>query len=316
MTLKFIDLFAGIGGFRLGLEQNGMECVFSSEIDKYARKTYETNFGDTPAGDILQIDAWDIPDFNILTAGLPCQPFSDAGQKKGLDDRRARLLDEVIRVAEYKKPEIILIENVVKLLTLQKGKVLNYYISSLESIGYDVRYKILESKYFGVPQERRRVYFVASRSDINSHEFEYPEPLGIVTKPTDILEDESTVDDKYTLRPTHYLYDYRPEFFKTLTSTTSYSTNHRKICVIYHKDTGEQFSGICSQRDGIYHNGEFDNVKLRRLTPRECARLQGFPNSFQIPVSDTQAYIQFGNAVSVPVVRELGKQINRFLRVS
>lgn len=314
MTLKFVDLFAGVGGFRLGLEACGMECVFSSENDRFACITYNANHGEYPAGDITEIKAKDIPDFNILTAGFPCQPFSTAGNHKGIADKRGRLFEEILRIADYKKPEMLLLENVPATLTLHNGKVKQYLLDGFDSIDYDVRYEILKSSDFGLPQRRRRVFFVATRKDISIESFEFPEPFDGAVDAQLIMLDESEIPEEFIVTNPRYLYDYRP-IFNTIDASyhKGFGRNTGRVCIIQHLDIGARYSGICSQKDGKYSAVQ-DNIKVRRLVPREFARLQGFPDDFIIPVSKTQAYRQFGNAVSVPVVTAIGKQIIKFFK--
>ena len=193
--LKFIELFSGIGGFRLGLEALGHKCVFSSEIDKYARQTYKANFGDEPHGDITQIDAKDIPDHDILTGGFPCQAFSVAGHRKGFDDTRGTLFFEIARIIKYKKPEWLLLENVPGLLSHNQGQTFATIIQVLEQLGYGIDHKILNTKDFGPPQSRRRVFIVGKLGADLFWKFAWPQPTLSGKCVADIME--AVVDEKY-----------------------------------------------------------------------------------------------------------------------
>lgn len=301
--VTFIDLFAGIGGFRLGLESIGAKCVFSSEIDKFAQQTYEANFGEKPHGDITKIAAKDIPPHDILCAGFPCQSFSIAGKKKGFEDTRGTLFFEIARIAKYHKPKVLFLENVQGLLSHDKGKTFLIIFTTLEDLGYIVHYKVLNSKNFGVPQNRKRVFIVAFLNDVD---FKFPKPSNQVTCIVDILETD--VDEKYFISEKAWLghqkrkaknmalgkgFGYKlvtHESLETSTLTSHYSKGGTEILL-----------------------KENTSNRPRKLTPRECARLQGFPDSFKIVCSDTQAYKQFGNAVTVNVITAIAKQILIFL---
>lgn len=304
MNFRFIDLFAGIGGMRLAFEQAGGICVFSSEWNRYSRKTYEANFGEEPAGDITQIDAATIPDHDILVAGFPCQPFSIAGVSKknslgrptGFEDRtQGTLFFDVCRILKEKKPKAFMLENVKNLVSHDRGNTFKVIIESLHELGYLVFWRICDGQDF-VPQHRERILIVGFDrlyfgSDIEFR-FDYVTPS---VRPClgQILEDQP--DGKYILSDKLWSY------------LQNYAEKHRAA------ENGFGF-GI-APKDGItrtlsaryYKDGseilvERPGGNPRRLTPRECARLQGFPDSFRIPVSDTQAYKQFGNSVVVPLM--------------
>ena len=175
MKITFIDLFCGIGGFRLALESLGAKCVFSCDTDRQARKTYQANFGEMPEGDITQIEAGSIPDFNILCAGFPCQPFSMAGKKRGFKDTRGALFFDIVRIVRAKQPEVIFLENVPNLIHHDNGNTLRVILDTLNDLGYDVHYQILNAAWYGVPQIRKRIYFVCFRKDVQV-DFVFPEP--------------------------------------------------------------------------------------------------------------------------------------------
>jgi DNA (cytosine-5)-methyltransferase 1 len=301
-SLKAIDLFAGIGGIRLGFERafgKKIDFVFASEIDKYARETYYANFGEEPFGDITEIDEKNIPPFDILLAGFPCQAFSVAGHRKGFEDTRGTLFFDVMRIAAHHKPKVIFLENVKGLVGHDKGKTFKIILETLKELGYFVNYQVLNAKDYGVPQNRQRIYIVCFLE--NDITFEFPQPVEQNIKVGDILDDD--IDDKYTI------------------SDKLWAGHQRRK--IEHKEKGNGFGySIFNQeskytstisaryyKDGSEILIEQKNKNPRKLTPREACRLQGFPNDFRIRVSDVQAYKQFGNSVSVPVIEAISKNI-------
>lgn len=303
---KIADLFAGIGGIRLGFNQTQkVQTVFSSEIDKFATKTYKANFGDTPQGDITEIESQDIPDHDILVGGFPCQAFSQAGLRKGFEDTRGTLFFHVARILNEKQPQAFLLENVKNLRSHDKGKTLRTILDTLDEVGYTAHYEVLKARDFGVPQNRERIYIVGFRKDIDASNFKYPDALNIPTRLGDILEPE--VDEKYTISDRLWQGHQRRKikhqesgkgFGYTLFNEESPYTN--TISARYYKDGSE----ILIAQEG---------KNPRRLTPREAARLQGFPEEFIIPVSDTQAYKQFGNSVAVPVIHAIATNMLKVL---
>lgn len=307
---KFIDLFAGIGGIRIPFQELGGECVFSSEWDKFSQKTYRVNFGETPAGDITKIDAADIPDFDILLGGFPCQPFSQAGLHKGFSDTRGTLFFEIERIIQEKRPKAFLLENVKQLKGHDGGRTFAVIMEHLKALDYHAEARILKAADFGVPQIRERIYIVGfDKRQFNipdDYKFPYPEASGIKTRVGDILE--SNVDEKYTISDRLWEGHIRRKAdnkrngkgfgYSLFTEDSPYTST---ISARYYKDGSE----ILIAQDG---------KNPRKLTPRECARLQGFPDSFVIPVSDAQAYKQFGNSVAVPVVRAIATNITQELK--
>lgn len=302
----FIDLFAGIGGIRLPFQELHGKCVFSSEWDKFAQKTYQVNFGDIPAGDITKISSDDIPDFDILLGGFPCQPFSQAGLHKGFNDTRGTLFFEIERIIAEKRPKAFLLENVKQLKNHDKGRTFSVIVDHLKALDYTVDFAILRACDFGVPQHRERIYIVGFDKKYYSinetYNFEFPQPTGIETCLGNILEKK--VDEKYTISERLYQGHLRRKeenkikgngFGFTLFNEKSKYTN--TISARYYKDGSEI----------LIDQGA--DMPPRKLTPRECARLQGFPEEFIIPVSDAQAYKQFGNSVAVPVIRAIAKEI-------
>lgn len=303
---RFIDLFAGIGGIRIPFQELGGKCVFTSEWDKFSQKTYRINYGEEPYGDITQIEASEIKDFDVLLAGFPCQPFSQAGLKKGFLDTRGTLFFEIERIISEKRPKVFLLENVKQLKGHDKGRTLQVILQHLHDMDYFVDYEVLRAADYGVPQNRERIYIVGfDTRQINidrDYSFPYPKQTYQETRLGDILEND--VDEKYTISDRLWEGHLRRKrehqrkgngFGFSLYNAESPYTN--TISARYYKDGSE----ILIDQD--------EGKNPRKLTPRECARLQGFPESFIIPVSDTQAYKQFGNSVAVPVVRAVAKQL-------
>ena len=305
---RSIDLFAGIGGTRLGFYQTGrVQVVFSSEFNKFSARTYAANFGEQPAGDITQIDAADIPDHDILVGGFPCQAFSQAGLKKGFEDARGTMFFEIARILRAKRPKAFLLENVKNLRGHDHGRTFATIKQILEDLDYDVHAKVLAANDFGVPQHRERIYIVGFDKRQVKHyaDFAYPEPPCTPTRLGDILEPQ--VSDKYTISDKLWQGHQRRKvenkaagkgFGFTLFNADSPYAN--TISARYYKDGSEILIEQAGQNP-------------RKITPREAARLQGFPEQFIIPVSDTQAYRQFGNSVAVPVVHAVAEEIIKVL---
>jgi DNA (cytosine-5)-methyltransferase 1 len=299
-NFTFIDLFAGIGGIRRPFQLFGGKCVFSSEIDKFAQKTYEENWGEKPNGDITKIDEKEIPDFDILLGGFPCQSFSIAGKRGGFSDTRGTLFFDIARIIKEKKPKAFLLENVKGLLNHDKGNTFSTILSILEcDLGYKVYYKVLNAKDYGVPQNRERVIIVGFKD--HAIDFEFPAPFDIKVKVGDILED--VVDEKYTISDKMWKYQQdRKALQKAKGNGFGYSLFNKEspytstISARYYKDGAE-----------IYIEQEGKNP--RKITPREAARLQGFPDTFKIVVSDVQAYKQFGNSVPTKMIEAVAEKM-------
>lgn len=329
-TLKSIDLFAGIGGIRLGFENafsEGIETVFVSEWDKYAQKTYSENFKDdfSIAGDITQIDAKDIPDFDICLAGFPCQAFSLAGARKGFDDDykgmcRGTLFLDVARICEEHKPKVIFCENVKGLVIHDKGRTFKIITKTFEDLGYTVFYKVLNSKDYGVPQNRERIYIVAFRNDIHSDNFTFPEPTDTNKVLADIIE-EHEVSVKYYLS-TVYLDTLRKHKARHAAKGNGFGYEIRDLQGIAGAIV---CGGMGRERNLVIDNrltnfvpvtkikGEVNREGIRKMTPREWARLQGFPDNYKLALADVHLYKQFGNSVTVPVITAIAKQIKLIL---
>ena len=296
---KFIDLFAGVGGIRIPFDELGGSCVFTSEFDKFAQLTYAANFGETPQGDITLISEKEIPNHDLLLAGFPCQAFSQAGLKKGFKETRGTLFFDIARILDYKKPKAFLLENVKGLRGHDKGKTFKTIIATLNELGYEtLESKVLNAKHFGLPQNRERIFIIGFKKHVN---FQFPEPLNTPTRLGNILQ--KRVKDKYTISDKMWAgHQLRKEKHAKKGYGFGYS--------IFDRDS--EYSSTISAR--YYKDGSEILIKQkgknpRRLTPREASRLQGFPEDFVIPVSDAQAYKQFGNAVPVSLIREIAKQI-------
>lgn len=331
---RFIDLFAGIGGFHIAMHDAGGECVFASEWDKFARITYEENFknispklfeNDNFNWDINDVDPEKVPDFDVLCAGFPCQPFSHAGLKKGFEDTRGTLFFNIAKIINTKKengnpPKVLILENVKGLKGHDKGRTLITIIEVLDSLGYNVNSKILNSKYFGVPQNRERLFIIAWLKGPNVPvKFTYP--IGIDKNNKPIFEESELATKAKIVKLGDILL---PEVDKKYTiSDKLYSGHIRRLKEHKEKGNGFGFSMFNSEspytstisaryyKDGSEILVQQDDANPRKLSPVEAGRLQGYPidKSFKIVVSDVQAYKQFGNSVSVPVVKAVAKEI-------
>lgn len=340
-NFSFIDLFAGIGGIRIPFQEAGGYCSFTSEWDKFSQKTYKINFGHEPSGDITKIKPNEVPNHDILLAGFPCQAFSQAGLKKGFNDTRGTLFFEVQKILVHKRPKAFLLENVKQFRNHDKGRTLQTILDVLTGtsdidkklidkmdmsqdakealstkLNYWITFKVLKSNDFGVPQKRERIYIVGfdkdqfpKNFDFDKH-FSYPEPEEKKVKVGNILEKNKTVDSKYTLsdklwaghqlRKKMHIEKGNGFGYSLFTKESEYTNT---ISARYYKDGSE----ILISQDDIGKNP-------RKLTPREAAKLQGFPDDFIIPVSDSQAYKQFGNSVSVPVIRAISLKMMATLK--
>lgn len=299
-NFKFIDLFAGIGGIRQSFEVNGGKCVFSSEIDTFAKFTYYTNFGVVPFGDITKIEADSIPEHDVLCAGFPCQPFSHIGKREGFDHpTQGTMFHEIVRIIEKKKTSVLFLENVPGLINHDDGNTLQVIIKTLEDLKYKVKHTVLDASHFGIPQKRKRFYLVAFLD--HSIQFEFPKPPMISKDIGEILE----------------------------TGITGYSiSEHLQKSYLFKKDDGkpvivnQNSTGAIKTLVSTYHKiqrltGTFvkdGETGIRLLTTNECKALMGFPKNFAIPVSRTQMYRQMGNSVVVPVVTCIAEQISISLR--
>ncbi|MGP8216233.1 MAG: DNA cytosine methyltransferase [Bacteroidia bacterium] len=316
----FIDLFAGIGGFRLPMQQLKGKCVFTSEFNQYAQTTYELNFGETPEGDITKLDLNTIPKHDILTGGFPCQPFSISGKMKGFNDSRGTLIYKVLNIIELRKPKVVFLENVKHLIHHDGGNTLKTIISEIEKIGYKVSWKLLNASDFGVPQNRERVIIIAHKKKM----FDFTK---LKTKPKPVLKDvlEENVPYEYLNEPYTILNDYRVQESGLIfigyrnkkirvagvrPGTENLSRVHKQPNRIY--STNGLHPALPSQESSgrfwIYHNGQ-----VRKLTILECYRIMGFPDEFVKIPNTGELYKQIGNSVCIPMIKEITRQIKEQL---
>jgi DNA (cytosine-5)-methyltransferase 1 len=296
MTLKIIDLFAGIGGIRLGFEAHGCECVFSSEWDADAQKMYAANYGHQPHGDITQIAPEDIPDHDILLGGFPCQPFSIIGKSLGFADTRGTLFFNIEEILRIKQPYAFMLENVKQLRSHDGGHTLLIIRNKLESLGYFVHVAVLNALDFGLPQKRERVIIVGFKEDLD---FNFPTPLGDYQPLSNVLEPDDAIDSSYFATP------------KIVSNRLDKIKKSYSIPSIWHENKGGNISALpysCALRAGASYNYLLVNGK-RRLTSREMLRLQGFPETFQIVVSYQAMRKLTGNSVAVPVIKAVADRM-------
>ncbi|OGZ61102.1 MAG: DNA (cytosine-5-)-methyltransferase [Candidatus Spechtbacteria bacterium RIFCSPLOWO2_01_FULL_43_12] len=318
-NFTFIDLFAGIGGFRIALENLGGKCVFSSEIDSECIKTYAVNFGEYPEGDIIKLDIKKIPKHEILCAGFPCQPFSISGHKKGFEDTRGTLFFNVLQVIKEKKPKVVFLENVKYLKYHDNKNTLKMILQNLEDIGYKAEWKILNAKDFGVAQNRERIIIIAHLKesfDFSKIEKQEPKKLREIldkTGPFEFLQ-----KDRYTILP-------KTKWKKQTSGLIFCGYRNMPIRKNGVRPNTEHLSRVHKQPNRIYHidgthptlpsqetSGRFwiyYNKKVRKLTINECFKLQGFPNDYEKISSVGACYNQIGNAVAVPMIEGVAKEI-------
>lgn len=303
--LKFIDLFAGIGGIRKGFEDENTEAVFSSEWDKYAAKTYEANYGEVPFGDITEIKEEDIPSHDVLLAGFPCQPFSNIGKREGFEhETQGTLFFDVLRILKYHQPKMFLLENVTGLLTIQGGKTFEVILEELDKAGYDVFHDVLDAQNFGLPQRRRRVVIVGFRKDLGIGLFAFPQ------------------GDLNHIVPINSILEHNPEGYTI--------SEHLQRSYLFKKDDGKPKLVDFNSTDVVgtlvasYHKiqrltGTFvkdGDTGIRLFSELECKRLMGFPDDFKVPVSRTQMYRQFGNSVAVPMIKAVADAMKEELSLA
>lgn len=310
--MTFIDLFAGLGGFRIALESLGANCIYSNEWDEPVQRVYESNFGEIPEGDITQVDEKTIPDHDILCAGFPCQAFSISGKQRGFEDSRGTLFFDVARIVKEKMPKIVFMENVKNFATHDEGRTLAVVKATMEELGYTFYAKVLNAVDYGVPQKRERIYMVCFRNDLNITDFEYPKPFELTKHVEDfLLDDESLVKN---------LYVERPDMYYSNKEDNEYSNKSIRLGTVNKGGQGERIysikgiaitlsaygGGIFAKTGGYYINGG-----ARKLHPRECARIMGYPDSYKIAESANQAYKQFGNSVVIDVLQLIAEQIGK-----
>lgn len=310
--MTFIDLFAGLGGFRLALESLGADCVYSNEWNEPVQKVYADNFGDIPEGDITKVDENTIPAHDILCAGFPCQAFSISGKQRGFEDSRGTLFFDVARIIKAKQPKIVFLENVKNFATHDSGKTLAVVKATMEDLGYTFYQQVLNAVDYGIPQKRERIYMVCFRNDLNITDFTYPKPFKLTRHVEDfLLKDEHMLKDLYVNRPDTYFNDKKD---------TEYSNKSIRLGIVNKGGQGERIystKGIAitlsAYGGGVFAKtgGYLINGKTRRLHPRECARIMGYPDSYRISKIANQAYQQLGNSVVIDVLQLIAVEIGK-----
>lgn len=311
----FIDLFCGIGGFHSALSSLGGRCVFASDIDKFAKAVYEDNYGLKPHDDITKIAVEDIPQHDIICAGFPCQPFSISGNQKGFDDPRGRLFFNVVEIAKHHKPKVVFLENVKNFEKHNEGKTLERVKKELQIIGYNVYSKVLCASDYGIPQARKRIYIIAFREDIDSSKFSFPTPFGEYKVLQDVLIDDAsnTIKGSYIIEREYELMDglpsQRSNDLVRIGKIGLGRQGERIYSVLGASTTLSSQGGGLGGKTGMY----LINGKIRKLYPRECARLMGFPDTFKLALTQEQNYKLFGNSVVVEVIQLIAMEIAKFL---
>tara|TARA_B100000609_G_C17149018_1_gene399828 strand:+ start:75 stop:1040 length:966 start_codon:yes stop_codon:yes gene_type:complete len=313
----FIDIFAGLGGFRIALEKNELKCVFSSEWDKYAQQTYALNFGELPHGDITKVTNEQIPVHDCLCAGFPCQAFSISGKQGGFNDTRGTLFFEITRIVKSKKPKVLFLENVKNLEKHDSGKTLITIKNVINDLGYSCYSKVLNSSYFGIPQHRERLYMVCIRNDICIKQFEFPIPTYEDVNLKDIIENDLEIED-YAINRLDIAIKGNPiienNLFKTkilkpirIGTINKGGQGERIYSEEGHAITLSAYGGGVASKTGAYL---IDN-RIRKLSERECLRAQGFPETYEFPenMPKNQIYKMCGNSVSIPVIERIFNQI-------
>lgn len=315
--LKFIDLFAGIGGFHQALSAFGSKCVFASEWDKFAAATYEENYGLKPHGDITKIDETSIPSHDILCAGFPCQAFSVSGKQKGFEDARGTLFFDIARIVKYHQPKFLFLENVKNFEKHDDGNTIKVVLKTLDELGYNVKYKVLNASDFGLPQNRKRIYFVCLRKDLSIDEFQFPSPQKSKVTLKDFLEVKPNAKI-ITRTDIDFYKNYKPKEDKKgnpilpnrsiqIGRVNKGGQGERIYDIRGHAITLSAYGGGVGDKTGLYKVGNI----VRKLSPRECARIQGFDDNFKIISARNQAYKQFGNSVAINVLKAVLGRINQ-----
>lgn len=314
--LKFIDLFCGLGGFRIALEKQNCKCVFSSDIDEAVAKVYETNYGEYPSGDITKIDAKDIPDFDILCGGFPCQSFSIAGKRLGFDDARGTMFFEVARILKEKKPKAFMLENVKGLTNHDGGKTLQTILDILDDLGYEVIYRVINSAEYGIPQSRERWYCVGIRKDLNVNIREkeneiFPTEQLLLYSLDDVIDNANEYKD-YTISDIAKS-NIEKYLFKVKDKTSKYTLAYEiRPSRCQFKSNG--ISPCLTAKMGTGGNNVPVVVELnRKLTEKECLKLMGYPDDYKIG-KGSQAYKQIGNSVIVPILSSIAENLVRIIK--
>ncbi|MEA1953367.1 MAG: DNA cytosine methyltransferase, partial [Campylobacterota bacterium] len=307
----YIDLFAGIGGFHQAMSSFGAECVFASEWDRDCQDTYEANYGMRPWGDITQIEADEIPPHDVICAGFPCQAFSISGKQRGFEDTRGTLFFDVVRIAKHHKPKMLLLENVKNFEKHDNGNTLQVVKDSLDELGYSVFHQVLNASHFGVPQKRERIFIVAFRSDLSVEKFEFPHSSGEATMVQDFLLPSKEVEEliierndivfKESVIVEKDMFGNYPQKPIRLGIVGKGGQGERIYSPLGHAITLSAYGGGIGAKTGIYM---VDGV-MRRLAPRECMRITGFPEDFLLHSNKNVSYRQFGNSVVVNVLKAI-----------
>lgn len=310
----FIDLFAGLGGFHIALDSLGATCVYADEWDTHAQEVYKTNFNMLPEGDITKIDEKTIPDHDILCAGFPCQAFSISGKRLGFQDSRGTLFFDVARIVKEKKPKVVFMENVKNFASHDGGRTIEVVESTMRNLGYSFDYRILNAVNYGIPQKRERIYMVCFRNDINHSDFSFPQQFKLERHVEDfLLTDETMVQDLYVKRD-DVVFNNRKD--------DRYSDSAIRLGIVNKGGQGERIystKGIAitfsANGGGVFAKtgGYLINGKPRKLHPRECARLMGFPDCYKLSSKANQAYKQLGNSVVIDVLQLIAQEIGRTL---
>lgn len=314
-NFKFIDLFCGLGGFRIALEKIGGKCVFSSDNNLEVCKVYEKNFNDNPYSDITEISEELIPNYDVLCAGFPCQPFSIAGKRMGFNDSRGTMFFEVARILKYTKPKIAFLENVSGIVSHDSGRTIKVIINTLEELGYKVNTKIMNAKDYGIPQNRNRWYCVAIRKDIYNNNFEFPKKCDLKYTIDDIIVKKSKKEYLSTEVALNNINKHIEKFKK------SDRYNKKENLIIANEIRASKcnfrndgISPCLTAKMGTGGNNIPVVVKYKRkLTEQECLKIMGFPENYKIKENNMQSYKQIGNSVVVPLIYEIAKEFEKYL---
>ena len=311
---RFIDLFCGLGGFRIAMEKIGGKCIFSSDNNIEVCKVYEENFGDNPYSDITEVSENDIPQFDVLCAGFPCQPFSIAGKRMGFNDSRGTMFFEVARIIKHHKPKIAFLENVSGIVSHDSGRTIKVITNTLEELGYVVNTKVMNAKDYGIPQNRNRWYCVAIRKDIYNKKFEFPEKCDLKYTLNDIIENKKISDYNSTETAINNI----SKFIDNFKNSDRYNKNNfiiaNEIRASKCNFRSDGISPCLTAKMGTGGNNIPVVVELKRkLTEKECLKIMGYPDDYKIRPNNMQSYKQIGNSVVVPLISEIAKKIEEYL---
>lgn len=306
---RVISLFCGVGGIDIAFENAGFKTVFANDIDTYACKTFDNNFNiKATCDDVKNLKAKDLPDFDCLIAGFPCQAFSVAGYRKGFEDTRGTLFFEIARILQEKKPQVVFLENVKNLVAHDNGKTFNVILSSLKDIGYHVRYIVLNAcEYGNIPQNRERIYIVGFLNEDFANRFYFPNPIPLTTKLKDVIDFDHKIEEKF-----YYTEEKYPKIVKAMKEFNNQDTLYQWRRQYVRQNKSNLSPTLTANMGTGGHNVPLviTNYGIRKLTPKECFNLQGFPQDFKLPnISTAQLYKQAGNSVCVTVIERIAKNI-------